>query len=218
MAELHRKLPSVDDRINWLSVPADPTEYEQVADSLHSLFVTARNLAPDRNVTGCTRHPNGPVDTEAPEGWGRCLLCNSNRRIGHPGVKAAPEIQRGMWAIPEPPYSHRALTETMKKLNEAVMELGLQSPDRDFEHVADLAHSAFFIARELSRPRSRSGCPRHPGAPIDSDAPGGPQCLFCLGRQRLALQGEPKVNIRPSRPAPSIRRPRNWPARPADDA
>ncbi|MGI3224561.1 hypothetical protein ACRJ4B_12025, partial [Streptomyces sp. GTA36] len=123
MAELHRKLPSLDDRISWLSVAAHPAEYEQVADSLFSLFVTARNLAPDRNATGCTRHPNGPVDTQAPEGWGRCLFCNSNRRLGQPGAKAGPEIPRSMWAIPEPPYSHRALTGTMKKLKEAVVEL-----------------------------------------------------------------------------------------------
>ncbi|KPI02904.1 hypothetical protein OK074_5054 [Actinobacteria bacterium OK074] len=219
MAELHRSLPSLNDRINWLSAHADPTEYEPVADSLYSLFNTARNMAPDRNATGCTRHPNGPVDTEAPENWGRCLLCNGNRRIGHPGVKAAPQTQQSMWAIPGPPYNRLALTNTMKRLNEAAVELELSSPDQDFERVAELTHAAFTIARELSRPRSWSGCPQHPGAPIDSDAPGGPQCMFCLGRQQRALRGEPKVNIRPSRPVPpAVRRPRTWPVRPAESA
>ncbi|MFJ2774608.1 hypothetical protein [Streptomyces sp. NPDC087300] len=32
--------------------------------------------------TGCTKHPVGPVDAVAPEGWGTCLLCNTKRRRG----------------------------------------------------------------------------------------------------------------------------------------
>ncbi|WP_179041195.1 hypothetical protein [Streptomyces acidiscabies] len=218
MAELHRQLPSVNDRINWLSALADPTEYEQITDDLYAVFITARDLAPVRNATGCSRHPNGPVDTEAPAGWGLCLLCNTSRRIGNPSARAAPELQRSMWVIPQPPYDHRALTGTMKTLNEAVADLGFCSPDLDFERVADLVHCAFWIARELARPPSESGCSQHPNAPIDHDAPGGPQCLFCLGRQRRALLGEPTVNVRPSRPLPAPRRPpRTWLIHPTDD-
>jgi hypothetical protein len=32
------------------------------------------------SATGCDRHPEGPVDPTAPEGWGVCLLCNTHRR------------------------------------------------------------------------------------------------------------------------------------------
>ncbi len=40
--------------------------------------------------TGCSQHPKGPVDPVAPEGWGPCLLCNSNRRRGQRSQPPAP--------------------------------------------------------------------------------------------------------------------------------
>jgi hypothetical protein len=83
--------------------------------------------------------------------------------------------------------------------------------------LADLVHSAFIVTRELSRPRASSGCPRHPGAPVDEDAPGGPRCMFCQGRERLRRSGPPVVAVRPSRPAPQYHRRRSWPSEPDAD-
>jgi hypothetical protein len=209
MRELRNKLPGVDDRMVYLDVPADPTEYEDIADALWEVFLVARNLAPARSATGCADHPSGPVDTEAPEGWSRCLLCNSRRRIGRPNVKAAGEnASKYRWAVPEPPYDHAKLMEVRGALNHAVQDLDYRSPDEAFQQVADLVHAAFVIARELSRPRS-TGCQRHPGAPIDATAAGGPRCMFCVAQERRRQVGPPAVNVRPSRPVPRVRAPAN---------
>lgn len=206
LGELYDKLPGVDDRIRELPDPADPTEYEDIADALYDVFITARNLAPHRNATGCRRHPAGPVDTEAPEGWGRCLLCNRHRRMGRPGVKAGATMPTQLWPVPDPPYTHAALNTTRQHLNTAVADLDYRSSDAEFQAVADLVHSAFVIARELSRQRNSSGCTRHPGSPIDADAPNGPQCIFCQGEERRRRLGPPNVVIRPSRPVPKYER------------
>lgn len=218
MNEMGRKHPGIDDRLIYLPDPADPTEYEAVADALWDLFLTVRNLAPPRSATGCSDHPTGPVDTEAPEGWGRCLLCNQRRRVGRPHVKAATHEPGSVWATPAPPYSHAMLMEIRKTLNNAIQDLDYRSPEQAFQNVADLVHAAFVISRELSRPRT-SGCQLHPGAPVDPTAAGGPKCMFCLGRERRQQLGPPAVAVRPSRPVPKTlpRRHRTWdfPAPPA---
>ncbi|WP_329456088.1 hypothetical protein [Streptomyces sp. NBC_01497] len=214
LEELHRKLPGVDDRIRQLPVPADPTEYEQIADTVYEVFVVARNLVARRRSTGCAHHPNGPVDPLAPTGWGHCLLCNSRRRVGRPDVRAAEPEPPRTWEVPQAPYDHKVLVLTMRRINEALADLHLRSADDAFVRLADLVHSAFIVARELSRPRAGSGCPRHPGAPVDEDAPGGPRCMFCQGRERLHRSGPPVVAVRPSRPAPQYHRRRSWPKDP----
>ncbi|MFI1839772.1 hypothetical protein [Streptomyces olivaceoviridis] len=206
MREMHNKLPGIDDRIAMLPDPADPTEYEDIADALWDLFLVVKNLAPSPNATGCQRHPGGPVDTEAPAGWGRCLLCNHNRRISHPEAKKAMESATSHWAVPDPPYDHTALMAARRALNETVVELDYRSSDQEFQKTADLVHAAFIITRELSRPRV-SGCQRHPGAPLDPAAPGGPRCVLCVTREHRERVGPPTVRIRPSRPVPpTIRR------------
>ncbi|MGW5625727.1 hypothetical protein ACWEWP_34310 [Streptomyces olivaceus] len=203
LAELRSKHPGVDDQMLYLPDPADPTEYETVADQLWDLLLSARNLVPARSMTGCDLHPNGPVDTERPEGWGNCLLCNQHRRIGRPGVRAAAKPAKA-WAMPEPPFFHATLMATRKEISDAVQDLDYRSHEDAFQHVVDLVHAAFVIARELSRPRI-SGCQRHPGAPIDPAADGGPRCLFCVGDERRRRLGPPTVSVRPSRPVPQVR-------------
>ncbi|MER7048914.1 hypothetical protein [Streptomyces jumonjinensis] len=179
LKELRARLPSVDDRIRAIPGYGDPTEYDAIADSLYRVFTTARNLAPSRHTTNCSIHPNGPVDPQSPPGWGQCLFCNSNRRIGDPRARSAVLNTPRQYEIPPPPYSHEVLLERMRHINDVAFELHYRSPDEDFALAADLVHGAFIIARELSRPRSSSRCPRHPGAPLDPAAPGGPRCLFC---------------------------------------
>ncbi|POX43052.1 hypothetical protein C3486_02185 [Streptomyces sp. Ru73] len=172
----------------------DPTEYDRIADGLYSTFSTARNLAPTRNVTGCPHHPNGPVDPLAPAGWGNCLLCNRNRRIGNQSARSQESAGSG-YPVPQGPYDHQALLAIMCSVNECVFELDYRSSDQEFTHVAELLHSAFIIARELSHPRSNSGCPKHPGAPLDVDVPGGPRCLFCRAQELREASGDVPVMV-----------------------
>ncbi|MER6047238.1 hypothetical protein ACFC0M_20220 [Streptomyces sp. NPDC056149] len=206
----------MDDRIRHISGYGDPTEYDAIADSLYKVFLTARNLAPTLHSTNCTQHPNGPVDPEPPQGWGQCLFCNKNRRVGNPRARAGTTSAPTQYEIPPPPYSHERLLERMRQINEIVFELHYRSPDQDFATAADLVHGAFIIARELSRPRSVSRCPQHPGAPLDPAAAGGPRCLFCVANDVRAsrtwtspppqIRDWPRTAVhrryRPSRPAP----------------
>ncbi|MEW1699441.1 hypothetical protein [Streptomyces sp. NPDC091278] len=206
--ELRSRLPSVDDRFRALSGCGDPTEYDAIADSLYQVFLTARNLAPSRNSTDCSTHPNGPVDPESPQGWGQCLFCNSNRRAGNPRARQEVANTPLQYEVPPPPYTHEALLERMRQINDISFELSYRSPDDDFAIAADLVHGAFIIARELSRPRSSSRCSRHPGAPIDPAAAGGPRCLFCAAAEhRASTVAPPQIRDRPRRTLPSRRRP-----------
>ncbi|GHG19885.1 hypothetical protein Shyd_93890 [Streptomyces hydrogenans] len=190
LAELRTKLASAGDHIRALPEHGDPAEFEAIADALYQAFTTARNLAPSRDSTNCTSHPRGPIDPEAPVGWGQCLLCNTHRRAGNASARAGAPQALIQWDVPPPPYTREGLLDRMQRVNDASFELHLRSSERDFVVMADLLHGAFIIARELSRPRSASGCLRHPGAPTDPAAAGGPRCLFCvaddLRRQRAA--------------------------------
>ncbi|MER6499229.1 hypothetical protein ABT218_07505 [Streptomyces sp. NPDC001455] len=203
LKELRSRLPSADDRVRAFLGYGDPTEYDAIADALYRVFITARNLAPARHSTNCSIHPYGPVDPQSPQGWGQCLFCNSNRRIGDP--RARQEVQNTplQYEVPPPPYTHEALLARMRQINEVVFELNFRSPEEDFALTADLVHGAFIIARELSRPRSSSRCPRHPGAPLDPDAPGGPRCLFCtIAERRGGAPPPPQIRDRPRRSFP----------------
>ncbi|KJY33476.1 hypothetical protein VR44_13895 [Streptomyces katrae] len=184
---------ALGDRIKDLYEGAHPAEYDPVADALYVAFQTAAGLAPAKSYTGCPEHPNGALDPEAPEGWGRCLICNDRRRLGRrlqggrPAAPAAPVEQRRLgYPVPDPPYTLDVLRRYLRSIDEQRFHLTLGSPDRDFVRLADDLHRAFIVARELSRPRNASGCSEHPGAPIDPDAPPGEACIFCAGRKRRA--------------------------------
>jgi len=204
LRELRSKLPSTDDRIRAIPGHGDPTEYDAIADSLYRLFVIARNLAPSRNTTNCSTHPNGPVDPQPPDGWGQCLLCNTNRRAGDPRARQGTPVALNRHEIPPPPYTHDLLLARMRQINEVVFELHYRSPEQDLALTADLVHGAFIIARELSRPRTASDCARHPGAPLDPAAQGGPRCLFCAAEEarRTRTAPPPQIRDRPRRPYP----------------
>lgn len=195
LKDLHRKLPSISDQVRSLGSGGDPVEYDALADALHAAFKDAAELAPPRTLTGCADHPRGPVDPLAPEGWSRCLYCNSNRRRGNPGVGRSP-VQRGPggYFVPEPPYNQQTLLATIRKIDDLVYDLGYRSTCAEFDAVVDAIHSAFIIARELSRPRNVAKCQRHPGAPVDVDVQDGPRCLFCRAEAaREKVKGAPKM-------------------------
>ncbi|MEU3311295.1 hypothetical protein ABZ743_01220 [Streptomyces sp. NPDC006662] len=193
LKELQAGVGALGDRIKDLYDGAHPAEYDPVADALYIAFKTAAALAPAKSYTGCPEHPNGALDPEAPEGWGRCLICNDRRRLGRrlhggrPTAPAAPVEQRRLgYPVPEPPYTLDVLRRYLRGIDEQRFHLTLGSPDEDFVRLADDLHRAFIVARELSRPRNASGCSEHPGAPTDPDAPAGEGCIFCAGRKRRA--------------------------------
>lgn len=201
-SELHSKLAPLSDQVANLWDGAHPLEYEEIADGLYAVFRTASNLAPQKSYTGCTEHPNGALDPEAPDGWGLCLICNDRRRQGArvmPSAGTGAAQRRGGYPVPEPPFTLQRLVECMRELNELAFSLELTSPTSAYATVADRLHEAFCVARELARPRNVSGCAKHPGAPLDADAPPGEECLFCAGeRRRQALAGNP-VTLPPVR-------------------
>ncbi|MCY0919251.1 MULTISPECIES: hypothetical protein [unclassified Streptomyces] len=194
LKELQATLGSLGDHMRELYDGAHPAEYDGVADALYIAFQTASGLAPAKSYTGCSEHPNGALDPEAPDGWGRCLICNDRRRLGLRGqggrpagaAPAAGEQRRLGYPVPDPPYTHDALRAFLRTIEDRRFHLGLSSPPEEFVRMADDLHRAFIVARELSRPRNASGCSEHPGAPIDPDAPPGEACIFCAGRRRRA--------------------------------
>ncbi|MCB5181293.1 hypothetical protein [Streptomyces antimicrobicus] len=194
LKQLQDSLSTLGDQVKELYEGSHPAEYEPVTDALYSAFRTAAGLAPAKSYTGCPQHPDGALDPEAPEGWGRCLLCNDRRRLGlrlQGGRPAAPaqgpaEQRRLGYPVPEGPYSLGMLRAYLRAVDEQRFHLTLTSPDQDFVRIADDVHRAFIVARELSRPRNASGCAEHPGAPVDPDAPPGEACIFCAGRKRRA--------------------------------
>ncbi|MCX5074564.1 hypothetical protein OHA84_18055 [Streptomyces sp. NBC_00513] len=194
LKELQATLGSLGDHMRELYDGAHPAEYDGVADALYIAFQTASGLAPAKSYTGCPEHPNGALDPEAPDGWGRCLICNDRRRLGLRGqggrtagaAPAAGEQRRLGYPVPDPPYTHDALRAFLRTIEDRRFHLGLSSPPEEFVRMADDLHRAFIVARELSRPRNASGCSEHPGAPIDPDAPPGEACIFCAGRRRRA--------------------------------
>ncbi|WP_030193157.1 hypothetical protein [Streptomyces sp. NRRL S-87] len=209
LKELQAALGALGDQARELYEGAHPAEYETIADALHAAFQTAAGLAPARSYTGCAEHPNGALDPEAPDGWGRCLICNDRRRLalarrhgrpgqrtGVPGAGPAPDQQPRLgYPVPEGPYTLQALLTHLRTVEEQRFHLTISSPDEAFVRIADDVHRAFIVARELSRPRGASGCAEHPGAPVDPDAPPGEACIFCAGRKRRAQRasGTPEM-------------------------
>lgn len=193
LKELQATLGSLGDHMRELYDGAHPAEYDGVADALYIAFQTASGLAPAKSYTGCSEHPNGALDPEAPDGWGRCLICNDRRRLDCAARAAARRRgtrRRGTATArlsrAGPPYTHDALRAFLRTIEDRRFHLGLSSPPEEFVRMADDLHRAFIVARELSRPRNASGCSEHPGAPIDPDAPPGEACIFCAGRRRRA--------------------------------
>lgn len=122
LKELQAALGSLGDHLRELYDGAHPAEYEAVADALYTAFQTAAGLAPAKSYTGCSEHPNGALDPEAPDGWGRCLICNDRRRLGlrAQGVRgaraaAAPpagEQRRLGYPVPDPRTRSRRCATT----------------------------------------------------------------------------------------------------------
>ncbi|WP_424212882.1 hypothetical protein ACN20G_12825 [Streptomyces sp. BI20] len=205
LKELHAGLNVVGDMAKELYDGAHPAEYEAISDALYTTFRAAAGLAPAKSHTGCAEHPDGALDPEPPEGWGLCLICNDRRRrhLRETGRRTAPitrtraEERRLGYPVPPPPYTLDGLRAQLARLEEGRFHLTVASPEQEFARVADDLHRAFIVARELSRARTASGCPEHPGAPTDPTAPPGEDCIFCAGRKRRAQRPEDVPDMLP---------------------
>jgi hypothetical protein len=201
LSDLQGKVPALGDQVHRsLSSLSHSSEYDSLADDLHAAFLVAESLAPPRSVTGCSDHPRGPVDPVAPDGWSRCLQCNSYRRRGEPFARPTlSTMSAGGYSVPSPPYTYAKLVDAMRLINDLTYELNLRSENCEFEAVADALHAAFVVARELARPRNFDRCLQHPGAPLDVDVPDGPQCMFCRVQQARRLAQDAPVMLPPVR-------------------
>ncbi|MFJ9461061.1 hypothetical protein ACIRST_39080 [Kitasatospora sp. NPDC101447] len=82
LADLRTKMATANDLAYHAALTSDPAEFQAVMEALHEAYWIAAALASRCTRTGCAEHPHGPVDPEAPDGWGQCLLCNSRRCSG----------------------------------------------------------------------------------------------------------------------------------------
>lgn len=80
LASLRKAIAAAQDLAHDLSSTSPPQAYDPVADALYAAYDAARDLASPRGLTGCAKHPQGAIDTRAPDGWGSCLVCNTHRR------------------------------------------------------------------------------------------------------------------------------------------
>ena len=71
-----------------------------------------------------------------------------------------------------------SVDNVMQRLEEA------SSPDL-FDELADRLDEAFIIAADVAPTRHTTGCKRHPGGPVDPNAPAGwSACLLCNTNRR----------------------------------
>lgn len=199
LKELLEHLNSVGNVIKRLEEASTPELFDELADKLDTAFVTATNMAPARYRTGCQLHPWGPVDTEAPEGWGACATCNRNRRIGRPWVTAAESQPKHGYDMPSPPYTFKGLQDRLYLINDAVMALLLDSPDDEIDAIANALYGAFIVARELSRPKPESRCEKHRYTDTAPDPVTG-GCVLCAVEARWAAAGTARVGVVPRPP------------------
>lgn len=82
LRDLQARMATANDMAYHLELTSDTEDFRKVMEALHEAYWIAAALASCTTRTGCSEHPHGPVDPEAPEGWGACLLCNSRRRVG----------------------------------------------------------------------------------------------------------------------------------------
>lgn len=86
------KIATLNDAAFHLHVTSADEDVDLVADTAYAVYDMLRDLSRPKPVTGCEIHPRGALDPLAPDGWGRCLLCNSNRRRGRSVV--LPQVER----------------------------------------------------------------------------------------------------------------------------
>ncbi|MFD3608987.1 hypothetical protein ACFWXA_13100 [Streptomyces atroolivaceus] len=81
------------------------------------------------------------------------------------------------------------LQARMATANDIAYHLDYTSEPEDFEKVMEALHEAYWIAADLAKKRTRTGCADHPHGPVDPVAPEGwGTCLICNGRRRSGKQ------------------------------
>ncbi|MFG1858531.1 hypothetical protein ACGFJT_42335 [Actinomadura geliboluensis] len=79
LRELRRLMERVNDLAFELHNESTVDQRDAVADEVHRAFLVLRELSRPVSITGCVKHPEGAVDQNPPAGWGKCLLCNTER-------------------------------------------------------------------------------------------------------------------------------------------
>ncbi|MEV5704780.1 hypothetical protein [Actinoallomurus sp. NPDC052274] len=79
LQELRSVMRTVNDLAFRLNVESPPGDFERIAGRTYTAFCIARELSRPIPRTGCSIHPQGPVDRNPPTGWGDCQLCNTIR-------------------------------------------------------------------------------------------------------------------------------------------
>lgn len=201
--ELQEKLVSVSNVMQRLEEASRPDLFDELADRLYEAFIIAADVAPTRHATGCPRHPQGPVDPQAPEGWSSCLICNTHRRRTRSWAEAAAEQPKTVWTMPAPPYTFAGLNDRLYSINDSMMNFRLDSTAEELNRIADSLYQAFIVARELSRPKSVLKCPQHPyiDTPPDSETGG---CTMCAvdARRKAAGLADPGIALRRAKKPP----------------
>lgn len=202
LKELQAALGSLGDHLRELYDGAHPAEYEAVADALYTAFQTAAGLAPAKSYTGCSEHPNGALDPEAPDGWGRCLICNDRRRLGlrAQGVRgaraaAAPpagEQRRLGYPVPDPRTRSRRCATTSAPSRTAASTWASPRPPR-----------SSYASRTISTGRS--------SWPANSPGPATPPAVPSTPARPSIPTRRP---VRPVSSAPDARDARSAPRRP----
>ncbi|GAA2948775.1 hypothetical protein ACFPN0_14895 [Kitasatospora cinereorecta] len=81
------------------------------------------------------------------------------------------------------------LQARMATANDLAYHLDYTSEPEDFEKVMEALHEAYWIAADLAKKRTRTGCTDHPHGPVDPIAPEGwGTCLICNSRRRSGKQ------------------------------
>lgn len=191
LKELQASLGSLGDHLRELYDGSHPAEYDGIADALYVAFQTAAGLAPAKSYTGCPEHPNGALDPEAPEGWGRCLICNDRRRLGRMAAgrpdgrtrrgAAAPRLPRARGPVHAagparvPAYGRGPALPPQPVLTRRGLRPHRRRPPPRLHR----------RARTVPAPQ-RLGLLRAPRCAHRSRRTPGEACIFCAGRKRRA--------------------------------
>jgi hypothetical protein len=79
LQELRSVMRAINDLAFRLNVESPSGDFDRIAGRTYTAFCIARELSRPAPRTGCSIHPQGPIDHNPPAGWGDCQLCNTIR-------------------------------------------------------------------------------------------------------------------------------------------
>lgn len=79
LQQLRSAMRTINDLAFRLNVESPREDFDRIAGNTYTAFCIARELSRPVPRTGCSIHPQGPIDPAPPAGWGVCQLCNTIR-------------------------------------------------------------------------------------------------------------------------------------------